>query len=150
MNILQRLSGTSEKKDLNEEEERLFEAAGIGDLVTIELLLQEKESPSKSINVNCCDSNDKTPLHKAAWSGQTEAIELLVKMGAEVDKSNGNGGTPLHNAAWNGHTAAIELLMKMGAEVDKSDGDGRTPLHIAAENGHTEAVELLLKMGAKE
>ena len=84
-----------------------------------------------------------TPLHWAAHSGDTAAIDRLVRAGAEVNAAGRYGYTPLHDAAENGHAEAVEALARAGAEVSAVDEYGRTPLHWAASYGHAEAVEAL-------
>ena len=53
-----------------------------------------------------------TPLHAAALTGQTEAVELLIDKGADLNAENENGVTPLQMAAQQGHPAIVELLQK--------------------------------------
>ncbi|MBZ5715898.1 ankyrin repeat domain-containing protein [Nannocystis pusilla] len=95
-------------------------------------------------------------LALAAKNGRPEAIEVLLRGGAEVDARTRRllGETPaevsaLHMAAREGHVAAVLALLAAGASVDGCAGPGLpTPLHVAAGNGHLEVVRALLGHGA--
>jgi len=87
-------------------------------------------------------------LHSAAGRGDTEDIEKLLALGADVDGREGNGSTALHWAVWAGHTDASRLLLERGARAGAQDDGGTTSLHLAAFRGDKEAMELLLAHGA--
>lgn len=57
-----------------------------------------------------------TPLHEAAWGGNVDAIEALVRHGAALDATDGTyGSTPLGWAEYNRKPAAAERLRALGA-----------------------------------
>ncbi|KAL9120568.1 MAG: hypothetical protein Q9187_002877 [Circinaria calcarea] len=59
-----------------------------------------------------------TPLQAAAWIGQQDIIEFLVKHGADPNIYGGSeGGSALSAAAHNGCYSAVELLLHEGADV---------------------------------
>lgn len=90
-----------------------------------------------------------TPLHFAAWDGQNEVIQVLLKYHALVDSEDENGLTPLHAASWQGLTDTVLLLIKKGgADVSKKSKDGWTPLHYAAMEGQLETVRALVENNA--
>lgn len=71
----------------------------------------------KAFDVNCTGKSGFTPLHFALISGQRGAIEMLVKLGADINKPDRYGGeTPLHIAARRGHHEVVSLLKKLGAK----------------------------------
>jgi ankyrin repeat protein len=89
----------------------------------------------------------------AAKSGRTEAIERLVRLGADPN-ADPYRGTPLAWAAANGRDAAIRALVELGADVNgrgtfggPDHGEGVTALHLAAQSGQAEAAETLLELG---
>ena len=49
--------------------------------------------------VNEKDLNDKTPLHFAAFAGNPEIVEYLIKNGADIEAKDAYGMTPLHASA---------------------------------------------------
>jgi ankyrin repeat protein len=92
-----------------------------------------------------------TPLHLAAFFGHDEAVELLLRHGADVDVVARNGDlqvAPLHSAAAGGHARIVGILLEHGAAPNVRQGGGYTPLHAAAQNGDRESVEALLESGA--
>jgi len=86
----------------------------------------------------------------ASGEGRVDTVELLLAVGADVDKAKTtDGATPHFIAAQNGHTSIVEKLIAAGALVDKArTTDGSTPLWMAAQNGHTSTVEKLIAAGA--
>jgi ankyrin repeat protein len=122
----------------------VFEAAAFGDLDRLAFVGADPSAPA------AVSADGFTPLHLAAFFGQTEAAALLLARGAEVD-ARGRGwmtGTPLHSAASGRHAAIVRLLLEAGADPDARQSSGWTPLHAAAHNGDLATVELLLGAGA--
>lgn len=68
------------------------------------------------------------PLTWAAVMGQTEAAELLLQHGANVNGKNRDGNTALHLAVFLGRAETAELLLKSGADVTAQNDDGATPV----------------------
>jgi ankyrin repeat protein len=93
-------------------------------------------------------------LSWAARAGRTEAIELLVALGADP-AADVYRGTPLTWAAAVDRADAVTTLVALGADVDQQatfggpdHGTGVTALHIAAQAGSAQAVDALLAAGA--
>ena len=61
----------------------------------------------------------------------TEAVKLLVELGADVNAAGEHGWTALHGAAYTGANATIQFLVDKGAKMDVMDSFGQTPLSIA-------------------
>lgn len=72
-------------------------------------------------NVNATLNDGSTPLHKAAFYGDTESLKVLLKIpGVNVSALEDDGFTPLHWAATNGnpgHTDCLKLLIAKGAKT---------------------------------
>lgn len=121
----------------------LFDAAGRGDLSTVENLL------SAGVPVDDRGRNAETPLIAAALAGNTEVAKVLIAHGADVMARNKGGLTPLHAAAYAGSTEIARLLLDHGSAIeDNKNFSGATPLIVAAEEGQVGVAELLLARGA--
>ncbi len=104
-----------------------------------------------------------TPLLRAARSGDTAAMKLLLERGALVDLPQQAGATPLMVAVGLGANSidtrgkfrteidalsAAQVLLDAGADVKASDNSGRTALHAAAALGYNDVVKFLVEHGA--
>ena len=95
-----------------------------------------------------------TPLHEAARAGQEEALELLLRAGAEATCLDATRRSALHWTAAGGHVAAARKLLgaippaQLVGFVRAADQNGATALHVACGGGHAEMVRLLLERGA--
>ncbi|WP_265027119.1 ankyrin repeat domain-containing protein [Wolbachia endosymbiont (group A) of Bombylius major] len=89
-----------------------------------------------------------TLLHLAAFNGNTEALQALLKVeGIDVNEKNENGDTSLHLAAFNDYTKIAQALLKVeGINVNEKETNGWTPLHLAAFDGNTKIAQALLKV----
>jgi ankyrin repeat protein len=90
----------------------------------------------------------------AAKAGRTDAIRLLVELGARVE-ADPYRGTALTWAAVNGRVDAVRALVELGAEPNQpgtfggpSHGEGVPAIHVAAQAGQRETVSALLELGA--
>ena len=92
-------------------------------------------------------------IHKAARTGNIEAVKQHLAAGADVDVK-GAFGTPLHYAMMyrprdvDALLEVVELLIAAGTDVNVKNRGGQVPLHQAAMRGYKEIVELLLAKGA--
>ena len=85
---------------------------------------------------------------------QTDALEFLLKNGADIEALNANQETPLLYALKEPHSdaytsariRAVEILLLHGANPNATNDDGLTCLNIAARQ--PKCIELLLKNGA--
>ena len=92
------------------------------------------------------------PLHAAAYSGNFEAVRILIEYEpADIHARDVEGWTPLHWTSDGDHfkdSSVLRLLLKHGADINVQNGRGFTPLHWASINGALEVVRLLLEHGA--
>ncbi|KKP07506.1 hypothetical protein THAR02_00427 [Trichoderma harzianum] len=127
-------------------------------------LLQSDSSKAKDY-AKAKAKDEATPLHIAAEHGPSEAIELLRKLGANVNALDDFGQTPLLISIYKKKWDIAELLIKSGANVDADkregyapllakvdvdavDEDGYSPLHLAVSQHELNILQQLLKAGA--
>src|SRR5690606_11308766 len=79
----------------------------------------------------------------AASQGQREAIERLLKSGADVDERQGDGATALHWAAYRGDAGLVRQLLEAGADPGLANHNGATPLWLAAARGDAAVIQVL-------
>lgn len=112
--------------------------------------------------LNALDHKGWTPLHHAAFNGNSVYLELLLSYGANVhiptnpdstlrddaadfkDRST----TALHLAVRAGNLGCAVILINAGANVNAQDWSGATPLHEAAYHGQHTCVGMLLEYNA--
>ena len=105
-------------------------------------------------NVNCDD--DDTRLYEvAAVRGSLDALVVMIRAGAHVDKENGYA---LVNAARQGYAPVVQVLLDAGVNIDAryecnpehqfSKWANMTALAAASESDHVDVVRLLIQRGA--
>ena len=74
-----------------------------------------------------------TPLHIAAGAEErADALEALLKAGADVDLRDDEGNTPLHFAVSRQAVRVTQTLMRYGADPMAANTQRQTPLTMAA------------------
>jgi len=89
-----------------------------------------------------------SPLITAAALGKSEAADILIDGGAELNYKNDDSSTALITAIAFGKTEIAEMLIDTGADLNIQNNDGSTALHTAAFFCNVEIVEALLDNGA--
>ena len=90
----------------------------------------------------------QTALHVAARSDKPEAVEALVRAGANLNTRDAEGFTALHLAAALGKLRVTQALIKAGASLSATALCGRRPVDVAAQAGNTFIFEALLRASA--
>ncbi|MFI4918047.1 MAG: ankyrin repeat domain-containing protein, partial [Legionellales bacterium] len=93
-------------------------------------------------------SNNKRPVHIAAYMGYSEVIVALHGAGANLDLAMNGGITAAYLAAQMDQAKVITALHAAGANLNLADSDGSTPAHIAARMGSHQAIAALHSAGA--
>jgi ankyrin repeat protein len=75
-------------------------------------------------------SRASTPLLTAAALGKTEAANILMDAGADLNYQNNDGSTALHTAAFFCHVEIVETLLEKGADKTLRNKTGKTALEI--------------------
>lgn len=139
---------------------------------TCELMKNVSEARN-SLNINTPVKVSKTcALHLCASERSLPMVELLLKLGANVNATDGMGKTPLvecldqrgekkvSTSSASDMLQVCRVLLQAGASVNvksniqyserrsMANDDVLTPLHLAAGVGSREVVELLLNNGA--
>jgi hypothetical protein len=112
-----------------------------------------RERIATGANVDEADKLKRTPVHIAAWAGNIEALQILVRANAATDVKAMDGFTALHFAAQSsgeGASACIRFLVKknkslLNMRITKGN---KSALHLAAAKGNVENVCTLLELGA--
>lgn len=93
-------------------------ASETGNARAIKLILDHVKSPSSPNDVlNARDATGGTPLHAACYSGNLDAVELLVRSGADMSISDRSGATPMLVAKNNKHQHVIEFMQRYAKAV---------------------------------
>jgi len=91
-----------------------------------------------------------TCLHRASYGGHQDAVEYLLKHGADPKLKSTNGWTALVEAAYGGHLEILKYLQQHAKlSVLEKDNNGFDAIHHAASNGQDDIVDYLLSQGAK-
>lgn len=64
------------------------------------------------------DDSGSTPLHIATRLNSPEAVELLLKYGADATLGDSAGQTPLHYAAREDLSSIIDLLIRPKSDAE--------------------------------
>lgn len=87
-----------------------------------------------------------SPLSAAAWAGDLDAIQVLVKDGAEI---NANRCDALRSAAAAGRLDAFKFLLELGALLPSNPPESTGLMQAAVSSGSASIVKLLLEQGVK-
>ncbi|CCF39136.1 hypothetical protein CH063_10050 [Colletotrichum higginsianum] len=95
------------------------------------------------------DCEGATPLHLAVRNNHPDAVDVLIKLGANVNarQTSKDGAVPtaLWQAGWNRNLDIATKLLEAGADPDARGKDKSTVLHLAVAKRWPEMVKLLVK-----
>ena len=108
--MAEQLSGSA----LGSVEDRLFDAAKKGDLPALTLLLDQHPEKMQARN----EPYEHTLLHVAAFAGNLEIVDLLLKRGLDVNaREKGDNTYAMHWAAAAAHLDVVRRLADGGGDV---------------------------------
>jgi hypothetical protein len=111
-----------------------------------------KELISKGADVNLQDASGNTSLHALAAvldESRSEALNILVEAGAQLEIKNALGESALLVAGKKVNLAAAKLLILAGADKNAVDNNGEGLLTAFIKAGDQNAVAELIKMGVQ-
>ncbi|TQN69369.1 Ankyrin-1 [Colletotrichum shisoi] len=95
------------------------------------------------------DCEGATPLHLAVRNNHPDAVDVLIKLGANINarQTSKDGAVPtaLWQAGWNRNLDIATKLLEAGADPDARGKDKSTILHLAVAKRWPEMVKLLVK-----
>ncbi|MCI5180910.1 MAG: ankyrin repeat domain-containing protein, partial [Candidatus Electrothrix sp. AW3_4] len=97
-------------------------------------------------------SDHATALHVAAYVGDIETAQFLLKKGAHLNAKTDNGATALAGAIYGRNTQMVRFLLEQGIEKENIAGSAprrMTPLMLASITNNLQAVKLLIYFEAK-
>lgn len=125
-------------------DERLIAAVRNGDQASLMSLLDRKD-----VEIDAGRADGSTALAWAAHEDDEQAVDLLIRAGADVNKANDfHGVTPVALACANGNSRVVRKLLDAGADPDRAQWSGETPLMTCANTGAVDGVTALLEYGA--
>lgn len=104
-----------------------------------------------AIVIDACDEDGNTALMHAAHWGCKAIVDILIKLGADVNKRNQQRDTVLTNAVcirFHDTLACLDCLIRHKADINAQDFYGFTALMRAAKFGYLDVVTCLVVHGA--
>lgn len=131
---------------------RLMSAASFNDLAEIDVLLERKAAVDLQR-----EKDGQTALHCVAQAGHTKAMQKLIDVQANVNKSDYFGDTPcnagataLMHAADKGKEQVVTLLLENKASVSIVDKEQRNASMYAQTKGYDAIAQRLLEIAERE
>ena len=125
----------------------VFDAAALGQAERLRELLD-----ADAALVQTLSDDGFTPLHLACFSGDAEAVRLLIERGAPLERlaeAPFARVRPLGTAVFAGQVESTRILLEAGADPNGVDDSGEhRPLQTAEANGNEELARLLREHGA--
>eukprot|EP01038_Epipyxis_sp_PR26KG_P008804 gene8804-11887_t len=118
----------------------LFEQVAMGNASSIPSLVKG------GIDVDISDGSklSESPLHWACSFGSTEVAAILLRLGAQVNKTNNDGQSALHFACKNGNENLIRILLSEGSDILLKSKDELTPKDMIPSHLLTKELDELM------
>lgn len=157
--VLLQYGASIEDECTRDDDPPLHVAASSGQLAMMRFLIEKNRTLVNQENYK----NGHTALHEAVNSGNLDAVELLLKNGADINAKTHHGDTLLHfspsnyieltngfhKTKLNRQAAALPFLLEKSPHlINVKNNNGTTPLHAIIWHGNLVMAELLLKNGA--
>lgn len=83
------------------------------------------------IELDVINASGMTALTQCVLDGNFKSVQVLVQLGADVNKRDRQGWTAMHHAASEGYMDIVRFLLKCNADVRIQNRKGQTPLDLA-------------------
>jgi Ankyrin repeats (3 copies) len=152
-----KLSGLEKGSFWMEEEKRLASTMGMtlvlsGDALCDAVLREDKsrllELLDEGHDVNAPCTQYGSVLTAAAFRGQDEIVDFLIRRHANANAVGGEYWSPLIAATAQGHENCARSLLKAGADVLADGGKYVSAIYQAVDYGDEDLAHLLLEKGA--
>lgn len=108
----------------------------------IEKLVKKDKKALTELN-----EDGQPPLVAAVEQGRCSLVELLVRLGADVNGTDTRGWNALHIACLNAELSAAALLLNLGANPNAATRDSfTTPLHYIVRHPYSKDLENVMEM----
>jgi len=98
--------------------------------------------------INQQNAKGLSPLMIAAREDNKEIVEILLRVGADVNVVDESGNSALHLTSQNGFSDLVAKLVQSGCNINLQNSNHITPLAAAIVAGHEEVVEKMIELGA--
>ena len=100
-------------------------------------------------DVNATNEMNVTALMLVSENGNVDAMNVLLRAGADRTIKDAVGNTWIHYAV-RGYCSkdVIQSIIDQGVDVNATNKEGDTPLMLASQNGNEDAINVLLSTGA--
>jgi hypothetical protein len=78
----------------------------------------------KGADINVKDETGETPLYRAVFNREMDAVKVLLAHGADVNVKENDGWTALMWAAYKGSKDIVQMLLEKGADVNIENNYG--------------------------
>jgi ankyrin repeat protein len=141
---------TAKKDEESATKQPACDPAPLADAVLARDLDLVRKLLAEGADIHCLDTrpntagrNGRRPLNFAALQNDTKMIELLLELGADINRQNLSGFTPLHHAVEMQALEAIALLLKRGADTTIRNNRLLTPGDYALATNRKRAAAAL-------
>ena len=104
----------------------------------------------QGVDINGANGDKQTPLMTACQLGNVDAINILLKTGADTSSASDiHGATCIHHAVEGDcNKATLEAIIHHGADVNATNNNNVTALMLACQKSNIEAIRVLLNARA--
>jgi ankyrin repeat protein len=103
-----------------------------GDRFLSACLLADRTSAERQLSddpglLSTLGDDERAAVVRAAETGNTAAVALMLDVGFPLETRSDEGGTSLHAAAYSGSADVVKLLLERGADINARDTNWNSP-----------------------